>query len=94
MCLSFLFGIFLSFLILSDGFFPFLLGQKQSVPVLVRIGGPFADKGGVIPFIQSEELPQSLAELFVKPVYNILLDLYIVRMAQTARVHRPGFYPC
>lgn len=87
MCLSFLFGIILSFLILSDGFFLFLPGQKLSVPVLVRIDGLFADKGGVIPFIQSKELPQALTELFVMLVYNIHLGLYIVRMAQAARTH-------
>lgn len=87
MCLSFLFGIILSFLILSDGFFLFLLGQKLSVPVLVRIGGPFADKGDIIPFIQSEELPQPFTELLVMLVHNIHLILYVVRMAQTARTH-------
>lgn len=78
---------------LFSGFFQLALRQQLLVPVFIGIGRLLSDIGDIMLFIQTEKIPQSLAELIVMLAHNIHLSLYVVRMAQPARTHRHGILP-
>lgn len=78
---------------LFSGFFQLTFCLQLLVPVFIGIGRLLSDIGDIILFIQTEKIPQPLTELFVMLVHDIHLSLYVIRMAQSARTHRHGFFP-